>query len=718
MGTIDWVIVAACMIGLSYFTFRSLRYMKGVADFLTAGRSAGRYMQSYAGGMTGIGAISLVALYEIYYNSGFPPMWWQLMFWPISIFLTLSGYVFYRFRETRCLTVAQYYEVRYSKSLRIYAGIITWGSGVVNFGIFPAVACRFIVHFCGLPENFHLMGIEIPTFAPVMLITLGMALTYTNVGGQVTVMVTDCVQGIFCGILFIALAFFFLYTFSWADIDSALKQAPIQRAQKEAAKTLDKAQVAYTEAKESGAADLEEKKVELDDARKAQSEDAIMEVASKKSMLNPRNTSGSDFNYLFYFITIFYMFYGNMSWQGSQAYFSSSKSPHEAKMSGIIGVWTEFPRQMIFVLIPVCALAFMTLPKYATQAANVHQTLSAIDSTVIAKQVTVSAALGQILPLGVKGLFAAAIIFFLITTQDTYLHSWGSIFIQDVVLPFRKKPFTPKQQIRLLRWSIFFVAAFAFVFSLLFQQKEYVQMFFAITGAIVSGVGVLIFGGLYFKIGTTAGAWVAMTVGWVMAIGRIVVQQFEEQIANIPDKNIILRFFDYVNSVNSQYLWFWIMISCLVSYFLVSLLTRRGEPFNLKRMLHRGKYDTTTDHTKAKDASKSLWVKLIGITDEFTKSDRIIAISTLCWYFLWVVIFVVGTIAMFTIGVSDEIWSRFWQVWVWVGAIIGIPITIFFTWGAIRDIRRLFAHLATDKRDVRDDGRVVDHHSVVDEDVE
>ncbi|KKK70756.1 hypothetical protein LCGC14_2920790, partial [marine sediment metagenome] len=296
----------------------------------------------------------------------------------------------------------------------------------------------------------------------------------------------------------------------------------------------------------------------------------------------------------------------------------------------------------------------------------------------------------------------------------------GSIFIQDVVLPFRKKPFTPKQQILLLRLSIIFVAVFAFIFSLYFKQTEYVQMYFAITGAIVSGVGVLIFGGLYFKIGTTAGAWVAMTVGWVMAIGRIVIQQITPSLEAVPDRGWVLQAADRLNKVSSQYIWFWIMITCLVSYFLISLLTRRSKPFNMERMLHRGKYDTTTDHAKAKDASKSksIWVKIMGITDEFTKSDRIIAISTLCWYFLWVMIFAIGTIAMFTIGISDDIWSRFWQVWVWVGAIIGIPITIFFTWGAIRDIKRLFAHLATDRRDVRDDGRVVDHHSVVDEDVE
>ena len=719
METIDWTIVAVCMIALSVFTLQAVRYMKGVSDFLSAGRSAGRFIQGYAHGMSAVGAISLVASFEMYYSSGFSPMWWPMMFLPIGIFITLSGWVYYRFRETRCMTMAQFFEVRYSKSLRIYAGLIIWLSGIVNFGIFPAVACRFIVHFCGLPETFLFMGYDIPTFAPIMVITLGIAVTYTNLGGQVTVMVTDCVQGVFCGILFLAIGAFLLCTFSWGDISNALEKAPTQRAQKEAVEQVEKAQVAYDKAVASkiGAAVLEEKRIALNKAHKAQGEDEIKNVAEKKSMLNPANTSGADFSVLFFLIILFNNFYGYLSWQGSQAYFSSSLSPHEQKMSAFISTWIAQPRTLFFVLMPVCALAFMTLPQYADQAASAHQVLSTIDNPVIAKQITVPVAMERIFPIGVKGLFCAAILFFLITTQDTYLHSWGSIFIQDVVLPFRKTPVTPKQQIRLLRWSIFGVAAFAFFFSLLFQQKEYVFMFFAITGAIVSGAGAMIVGGLYFNRGTTAGAWVAMTIGWIMAVGRIVIQQIEPLFENVTNRGPILQAMDWLNSINSQYIWFWIMISCLGGYLLVSLLTCR-QPFNMQRMLHRGKYDTTKDHVKAKDASKSIWVKIVGITDEFTLKDRILAVVTVVWNLGWFVLFIIGTVAMFTIEISNNTWSRFWQVWCWIHLLVGIPFMWWFARGAIRDIRRLFAHLATAKRDIRDDGRVMDHRSVVDEDVE
>ena len=71
-----------------------------------------------------------------------------------------------------------------------------------------------------------------------------------------------------------------------------------------------------------------------------------------------------------------------------------------------------------------------------------------------------------------------------VSTHDTYLHSWGSIFVQDVVLPLRKRSLTaPKQHLRTVAlvdpavWRLFI-----FFFSLLFRQSEHILLFFAITG--------------------------------------------------------------------------------------------------------------------------------------------------------------------------------------------------------------------------------------------
>jgi hypothetical protein len=53
---------------------------------------------------------------------------------------------------------------------------------------------------------------------------------------------------------------------------------------------------------------------------------------------------------------------------------------------------------------------------------------------------------------------ATTMLFFSFACHGTYMHRWGSIFIQDVMMPFRKKALAPDQHIRLLRWSVAFVA--------------------------------------------------------------------------------------------------------------------------------------------------------------------------------------------------------------------------------------------------------------------
>lgn len=137
-------------------------------------------------------------------------------------------------------------------------------------------------------------------------------------------------------------------------------------------------------------------------------------------------------------------------------------------------------------------------------------------------------ALAQMMPVGVLGLMVAAVVAASIANDDTNLHSWGSIFIQDVVMPLRKRPLTDLQHMRLLRLSVIGVAAFAWVFSLLFPLKEYILMFTQLTGGIyIGGAGSMIIGGLYWKRGTTTGAWAAMIVGAVGAfLGILTVNLF------------------------------------------------------------------------------------------------------------------------------------------------------------------------------------------------
>ena len=52
--------------------------MRSVTDFLSAGRTAGRYLISVSQRAAGIGAISLISFLEVGYITGFSFQWWGL----------------------------------------------------------------------------------------------------------------------------------------------------------------------------------------------------------------------------------------------------------------------------------------------------------------------------------------------------------------------------------------------------------------------------------------------------------------------------------------------------------------------------------------------------------------------------------------------------------------------------------------------------------------
>ena len=123
-------------------------------------------------------------------------------------------------------------------------------------------------------------------------------------------------------------------------------------------------------------------------------------------------------------------------------------------MANILGMLREFSQSLFLLFLPICAYTLMTHPDFAASASAVNEILSGIDNEEIRSQAKVPLAIRQVIPVGLAGGFAAVMLAAFISTHDTYLHSWGSIFIQDVVLPFRKKPLSPKQHMAYLRWSI------------------------------------------------------------------------------------------------------------------------------------------------------------------------------------------------------------------------------------------------------------------------
>lgn len=636
MALLDWAIVAAILCLMVSGVVISKKHMRSVADFLVAGRTAGRYVLSLSQGMAALGAITIVGLLEMNFVAGFSMTWWGFSMGIVILILTVLGWVIYRFRQTRALTLAEFFERRYSRRFRVFAGLIAFLSGIINFGIFPAVGARFFIYFCGLPLSVSIGGLDIATFPLMMLGLLGVALFFVFAGGQIAVIVTDFIQGVFVNVVFVAISLYLLFVVDWTHIFEALAMAP---------------------------------------------QDA--------SLINPFKTSHvEDFNLIYFLIGLFGVIYGTMSWQGTQAYNASAKSAHEAKMGGMLTNWRGYPQNLFILFVPIIAYTVMHHSDFIGKAVMVEHVLSTVDNPAIQSQLRGPLVLTTLLPIGLMGGFAAVMLAAFVSTHDTYLHSWGSIFIQDVIMPFRKKPFTQKQHLLVLRLSILGVALFIFLFSLLFQQSEYIFLFFAITGAIFAGgSGAVIIGGLYWKRGTAAAAWSALITGSSIAVGGIIIHQLVDD------------FF-----INGQMFWAIAMGASSLIYIVVSLSSRK-KPFNLDKLLHRGKYDVKSE-TKVVDATPARGFRILGMGREFTRGDRVIFIASYVWTFTWTAIFIIGTIYNLSHDVDDERWANFWKIYMYIQIALAIFVTVWFSIGGIRDIRRMFGKLRLMERDETDDGMI------------
>ena len=686
LSFVDWFIVIIVLIGMIYSVSFTKGMMRSVTDFLSAGRTAGRYLICVSQGAAGLGAISIVSFLEVGYITGFSLQWWGLSQGIIVLALTASGWVIYRFRQTRSLTLAQFFEKRYSRNFRIFAGIIAFVCGIINFGIFPAVGAQFFISYCGFSD----VILGIPTFPLIMIILISVALYFVYTGGQIAVIIADFFQGVFLILVLFIMTIFLYNKVEWYQVSDSLKNTPIKLAGEEIEKLRD-----------------EESFKLLTDEEKVDKIQGISDKHENSSLINPFKTSKvEDFNFTYFIIGLIGMFYGTLSWQGHQAYNSSAKSAHEAKMAAVLGDIRWKPQSLFIFLVPVLTYVFMNHSDFSSISESVNITLNSLNSDTLRSQMRAPIVLSEVLPVGLLGAFAALMLAAFISTHDTYLHSWASIFVQDVILPFRKKPFDKDDHLKALRYSIFGVAVFIFFFSLVFDQNQEIALYFAVTFAIFAGgVGAVIIGGLYWDRGTTEGAWAAMIVGATVAVtGTIVPSVSDTWLSDVETlagfKKYILR----LKEINGIEYYALSMGFSSFSYVAVSLLTFK-EKIDMDKLLNRGEYSIKKEIKIIDEKVKPIF-KIFGIGKEFTIEDKIIYLVSFVWNIFFTLVFVIGTIYNLYNNVSDESWMMYWKYQVYINVVYSFIIIIWFTAGGFIDIKKMFISLASDKRDHGDSGWV------------
>ena len=753
MTWIDWCITIIPMAALIWMAFYSRRYARGVVDYLAAGRIAGRYVISVGDLTAGLSVISLVAGCEQNYQTGFAVGFWGAITAPVGVFIALTGYCMYRWRETRCLSMGQFLEMRYgSKFFRIFCATLRTIAEMVTNAIGPAIATNFFIYYLGLPHKIMICGVNLPCYAIIVALCLILALMFILPGGRISLLITDCVQGLLCYPVFVVIVGYIILNFSW---------------------TYDIAPVMWNR-------------------------------VPGQSFMNPYDVSElRDFNIFALIVSLCGSVLNRAGWIGNDTS-GAAKTPHEQKMAGVLGSWRNGFSWMMILLLAIVVIVFMTSPhfvgknRFNTNSTEVRQELSAkvleeaipddeaLRAKIIAKvkevpsrvtqeyidspnsqqknldtpyfdtvrqelgdtpegryqfqkfrslyqQMMMPTVVAKIFPVGMLGLFCLLMVMLLISTDDSRIFNASSTLMQDVILPMFKGHLPQAKHLLYLRLMTIGVAVFFLIVSLFFAQLDYINMFTTIMCSLwLGGAGPIMVFGLYSRFGNLTGAWCAIIFGSGTSLAGLILQRtwaltvypFLEKMGWVEGLNNFLvtvssPFNPWIEwsmdpvkfPINSFEIYFISMILSVGGYVIGSYLTYK--PYDLDKLLHRGKYADGPEPVKEKWTLRNIFSKIIGITPEYTRGDRIIAYSV----FFYSVVYGVGII-FFGIVIWNAIWPwphswwtvKFFITTLLVPGIVGVISTIWFMIGGSIDAIHLFRDLKKRVEDPNDNGQILDDH--------
>ncbi len=215
LSILDLIFVVAYLLLIFLSGTIVKKYIKGIDNFLVAGRSMGYHLGLLSLMCTEIGMITYVYYAELGFKAGLAAL--IVAFPPVVayIFLGRTGFIIKPLLEMKISTIPEFFSRKYSKGVRFYIGIIMAVGGILNFGVFPGVEANFINIVTGIPKDYLLV---------TMVVMLTLVLIYTVAGGMVAVIVTNYIQYVLLSFGMIFITVYGIYEIGWGNIVSAVTE--------------------------------------------------------------------------------------------------------------------------------------------------------------------------------------------------------------------------------------------------------------------------------------------------------------------------------------------------------------------------------------------------------------------------------------------------------------------------------------------------------------
>ena len=463
---IDFAIVAVYLAGVIAIGIIANRYISSVATYIVGGRSAGVALNTatYIGTAFGMNEIMYASIDG--FRMGFAYLIVALLGLVVKVFLGLTGIVISRLRELELTTLPEYFEHRFDRRVRVTAGIVCVIAGMLNMGVFPKIGAIFIVYTLGFADQSADPELTVNLLMTGLIL---LVLLYTILGGMVSVIITDYVQFV---MLSIGVGIALLYCLGHPEIGWTNMVDTWSEARGEAA-------------------------------------------------FNPFHPDS--YGWVFVVWMICMGVFGAVTWAPEASRTLTSKDVSTTRWTFVLGSVGGFVRLASPALIAIAAFTFFANHPLLSS----HFFPDGITGEVENAPHALPLVLGKILPAGLIGLLVAGFLSAFLSTHDSYILTWASVFVRDVVDPIRGHSLTDRQQIVLTRISVLCIGLFLLIWGVWYKLPDSVWTYLAVTGTVyISGAGIAIYGGMYWKRASSAGAFAALC-GGLLAISALFIEQLQ-----------------------------------------------------------------------------------------------------------------------------------------------------------------------------------------------
>jgi len=173
-------------------------------------------------------------------------------------------------------------------------------------------------------------------------------------------------------------------------------------------------------------------------------------------------------------------------------------------------------RMALPAFIGVLAFTYFTMANGGNPAGDTRLAGFGSDADLVATAVM----LGQALPAWLVGLLAIVMFASFMSTQDGYLFCWSSIIARDIIGPLTGRTEDAAFQIKATRYGIVAIALYELYWGLIYQGREDIWDYLAVSGAIYFCSGIVVLaGGLNWSRATRKGAIAALVAGFAAIAG-------------------------------------------------------------------------------------------------------------------------------------------------------------------------------------------------------